>query len=304
MSRGWSARGLPDLSGKVSVVTGANSGVGFETARGLARKGVHTILACRDRVRAEAARHRVMAEIPDASCEVMLLDLASLDSVRRFAREFGVSHDRLDILVNNAGVMLVPYDTTRDGFEMHLGANHLGHFALTGLLIDRLLASPGSRVVTVTSAAHRYGRMDFENLMFEGGSGYSPFRAYARSKLANLLFGYELQRRLVGSDSRALAAHPGGTATNLGRRMTERPLYRTLLPFFEWLSQSPAQGALPSLRAATDPKAMGGQFYGPRGLLGMRGAPVVVQPSPSATDEAVARRLWKVSEELTDVRFP
>ena len=290
MSRDWSARDLPDLSGKVSVVTGASSGIGFETVRGLARKGVHTILACRDRVRAEAACHRVMAEIPDASCEVMLLDLASLESVRRFAREFGVSHDRLDILVNNAGVMLVPYDTTRDGFELHFGTNHLGHFALTGLLIDCLLASPGSRIVTVTSASYRFARMDFDDLMFGGEKGYSRFRAYARSKLANLLFTYELQRRLAGSGTRALAAHPGGTATNLGRRMAERSLYRTLLPFFEWLSQSPAKGALPSLRAATDPKAMGGRFYGPGGLLGMRGAPVVVQPSPSATDEAVAEK--------------
>jgi len=303
MSERWTPEDMPNLTGRIAIVTGANSGIGFETAKEFARKGAETVLACRDVSRARAALEAIQMEIPWARVELMDLDLASLSSVRRFAKAVRATHERLEILVNNAGVMVTPYGATEDGFEQQFGINHLGHFSLTGLLIDRLLASPGSRVVTVTSAAHRYGRMDFENLMFEGGSGYSPFRAYARSKLANLLFTYELERRLAGTETIAVAAHPGGTATNLGRRMIERPLYRTLLPFFEWLSQSPAKGALPSLRAATDPKAMGGQFYGPGGLLGMRGAPVVVQPSPSATDEAVARRLWKVSEEHTDVRF-
>jgi len=304
MSRNWTPNDLPDLSGSVAVVTGASSGMGWEVSRALARKNATVVLACRDEDRGRAASGSIRSGNPEARVEVMALDLASLASVRRFAEAFRADHDRLDLLVNNAGVLLAPYDTTEDGFERHFGTNHLGHFALTGLLIDRLVATSASRIVTVGSRGHGMGRIDFANLMYEEGKGYSAMRAYARSKMANLLFTYELQRRLVGTDTIAVAAHPGGAATDLGRRMRDRRCYRAILPLLEWLSQSAAEGARPILRAATDPNVTGGQYYGPDGLLGMRGDPVLVRSHPRSYDRDLARRLWEVSEELTGVRFP
>ncbi len=304
MNTTWTPDDIPDLSGSVAVVTGANSGMGLEVSRALARKNAAVVLACRDNDRGRAASESIRSGIPEARVEVMTLDLASLASVRRFAEAFLGGHNRLDVLVNNAGVLLVPYDTTEDGFERHFGINHLGHFALTGLLMDRLLATSASRIVTVGSRGHIMGRIDFANLMYESGEGYSAARAYARSKLANLLFTYELQRRIAVTDTIAVAAHPGGAATDLGRRMRDRRFYRAILPLLEWLSQSAAAGARPILRAATDPAVKGGQYYGPGGLLGMRGAPVVVRSHPRSHDKDVARRLWEVSEELTGVRFP
>ena len=303
MSRKWTPNDIPDLSGSVAIVTGANSGIGWEVSCALARKNAAVVLACRDDDRGRAASESIRSGIPEARVEVMTLDLASLGSVRRFAEAFRADHDRLDVLVDNAGVLLVPYDTTEDGFERHFGVNHLGHFALTGLLMDRLLATSASRIVAVGSRGHAMGRIDFANLMYEGGKGYSALRAYTRSKLANLLFTYELQRRLAGADTIAVAAHPGGAATDLGRRMGDRRCYRAILPLLEWLSQSAAEGARPILRAATDPNVKGGRYYGPRGLLGMRGDPVVVRSHPRSHDRDVARRLWEVSEELTGVRY-
>lgn len=306
MNRTWTPNDIPDLSGRVAIVTGANSGMGLEVSRELARKNAAVVLACRDDDRGRAASESIRSGVPGARVEVMALDLASLASVRRFAEAFREGHQQLDVLINNAGVLLAPYDTTEDGFERHFGINHLGHFALTGLLMDRLLATSASRIVTVSSRGHGMGRIDFTNLMYEDGKGYSAMRAYARSKLANLLFAYELQRRLVGADTItiAVAAHPGGAATDLGRRMGDRRFYRAILPLLEWLSQSAAAGARPILRAATDPDVAGGQYYGPSGFLGMRGAPVVVRSHPRSHDLVVARRLWDVSEELTGVRFP
>jgi len=295
---------IPGLSGRTAIVTGASGGIGLEVTRELARKGAAVVLACRSHSRGHAALESVEAGVPDARVEVMELDLADLSSIQRFARTFRGSFDRLDLLINNAGVLLVPYGTTQDGFERHFGINHLGHFALTGLLIDRLLASDASRVVTVSSRGHVFGRMDFANLMFGSGRGYSAMRAYARSKLANLMFTYELQRRLPASSTMAVAAHPGGAATDLGRRMRERHLYRATLPLLERLSQSASAAALPILRAATDPNVAGGEFYGPSGLLGMRGHPVRVESSHSSYDEDTARRLWASSEDLTGVCFP
>jgi len=300
----WTADRIPDLSGRVVIVTGGNSGIGLETARRLARKGACVILASRDEPRARAAIRSIRTEIPEAEVGFLPVDLASLRSVRDFAEAFRTRFDCLDILVNNAGVMVVPYGRTEDGFERQFGTNHLGHFALTGLLIDRLLGSPASRVVTVTSAAYRYGRLDFENLMSDGAKGYSAFRAYARSKLANLLFTQELQRRLSDSDTISVAAHPGGAATDLGRRATERRVYRVLLPVFERVSQSAAEAARAVLRAATDPNVQGGELFGPGGRFGMRGAPVVVRPGLAGKGEALARQLWQVSEDLTGVRYP
>ena len=292
------------LSERVAIVTGANSGIGFETARGLALRGARVVLACRDPRRGEAACESIRTGLPDALVEARRLDLGSLESVAQFSEGFLAASDRLDLLVCNAGVMVVPYGTTEDGFEMHFGVNHLGHFALAGLLIDRLLASAGSRVVVVTSVAYRYGQLDFRNLHFEGGRRYAPFRAYARSKLANLLFAQELQQRLAGTGTIAVAAHPGGVATGLGRRMTERHIYRRFLPLFERVSQSASEGARSVLRAATGPDASGGELFGPGGFLGMRGEPVVVGKVQDVADVADAPRLWEISEELTGVRFP
>jgi len=303
MNTNWTPNDVPDLFGSVAVVTGANSGIGLEVSRALARKNAAIILACRDEDRGRAASESIRSGIPAARLEVAALDLASLASIRGFARSFYDKHDRLDVLVNNAGVLLAPYGTTEDRFERHFGINHLGHFALTGLLMDRLLATSASRIVTVSSRGHGMGRIDFANLMYEDGKGYSPARAYARSKLANLLFTYELQRRLYGAETIAVAAHPGGAATDLGRRMGDRGFYRGILPLLEWMSQSAATAARPILRAATDPDATGGQYYGPAGFFGMRGLPVVVRSHPRSHDKVVARRLWEVSEDLTDVRY-
>lgn len=303
MRKSWQVTQIPDLTENVVIITGANSGIGFEAARAIMRNGAMTVLACRDQSRAGSALVRLRNEIPDGRSEILSLDLASLSSIRAFAQQFRSKFHRLDILINNAGCMLAPYHTTADGFELHFGTNHLGHFALTGLLLDRLLATPNSRVVTVSSQAHITARMHFENLMFQDGNGYSPFRAYAQSKLANLLFSYELQRRLAGKTSASIAAHPGGAVTGLGRHMDGCRVYQALRPVMEWISQSPAVGALPILRAATDPGVVGGQVVGPSGFLGLRGRPEVVHSSRSSHDEAMATRLWDVSEQLTGISY-
>lgn len=300
----WTQEDIPDLNGSIAVVTGGNSGIGLAVARALAWRRARVVLACRSRRRGHDACASIRAAIPESRVEVMVLDLASLNSIRRFATEFGARHDRLDLLVNNAGVLLAPYRTTAEGFESHFGVNHLGHFALTGLLIDCLRTSRASRVITVSSRGHVFGRIGVGDLLRESGQRYSPLHAYARSKLANLLFTYELQRRLGTSHVVAVAAHPGGAATGLGRRMGERSLYRVLLPILERLSQSAEHAARPILRAATDPQVAGGEFYGPGGRLGMRGHPVRVRSSRRSYDQALAQRLWDVSEELTGVRFP
>ncbi len=301
----WTTADMPDLTGKVIIVTGANSGIGFEAAKEFARKGAQTILACRSLDKAQGALDRIRAEIPNAPVEIMQLDLASLASVHQFAEAFKAQYDRLDVLANNAGIMMTPYGTTEDGFERQFGTNHLGHFALTGLLIDLLLSTPGSRVVNVSSGGHRMGKMDFSNLMYLGGKGYSPMRAYGRSKLANLLFTYELQRRYaaMGADAIAVAAHPGVSNTDLSRYL-EDTWYLKFFRFLEPLvTQSAAMGALPTIRAAVDPSAKGGDYYGPDGLMEQRGYPVLVQSNDASHNVADARQLWQVSEELTGVYF-
>ena len=301
----WTTANIPDLTGKVIIVTGANSGIGFEAAKEFSRKGGQTILACRNMDKAQTALAEIQAEIPDALAAIMPLDLASLASVRQFADDFTANYQRLDVLVNNAGIMMVPYGKTEDGFERQFGTNHLGHFALTGLLIDMLLATPGARVVSVSSGGHRMGNMDFGNLMYEGGNGYSDVGAYGRSKLANLLFTYELQRRFeeAGVDARALAAHPGSSSTNLGNHLADRWYFQVLLPVMMQLAQSSAMGALPTIRAAVDPNAKGGEYYGPDGFMEQRGYPVVVQSNGASHNVADARRLWQVSEQLTGIQY-
>jgi NAD(P)-dependent dehydrogenase (short-subunit alcohol dehydrogenase family) len=305
MSEIWTTANIPDLTGKAIVVTGANSGIGFEAAKEFARNKAWTILACRNMERAQTALNQVQTQIPYAPAEVMQLDLASLKSVHSFADEFKAKYDRLDVLLNNAGIMMVPYGTTEDGFELQFGTNHLGHFALTGLLLDLLLKTPGSRLVSVSSTGHRFGNIDFDNLMYEDGIGYSPTGAYGRSKLANLLFTYELQRRFeaIGADTIAVAAHPGGSNTNLSRYLYDRWYFRPFRPLEPLITQSAAMGAQPSMRAATEPTVMGGQYFGPSGFLEQKGPPVIVQSNRASHNETVARQLWEVSEELTGVRY-
>jgi NAD(P)-dependent dehydrogenase (short-subunit alcohol dehydrogenase family) len=305
MSEKWTTTNIPDLTGKVIIVTGANSGIGYEAAKEFARKRARTILACHDMAKAQGALDQIQAEIPNAQVEIMQLDLASLTSVRQFAEAFRSRFDRLDVLLNNAGIMMSPYHTTKDGFEVQLGTNHLGHFALTGLLIDLLRKTPDSRIVSISSGGHRFGKMDFENLMYEGGRGYSPTRAYGRSKLANLLFTYELQRQFEASrvSTIAVAAHPGGSHTNLNRYIKGKWWARLMKPVMDRMMQSAAMGALPSIRAATDLDITGGQYFGPGGLMEQRGYPVVVQSNEASHNEADARRLWRISEQLTGVRY-
>ena len=303
----WTEADVPDQSGRIALITGANSGIGFEAARVLAERGARVVLACRSRTKADDAVAAISTTAPDADVSVLELDLADLDQVTIAAATFASAHDRLDLLINNAGLMAIPHQTTVQGYEMQLGVNHLAHFALTGRLLDRLLATPGSRVVSISSQGHRPGRIAFDDLQSE--RKYGPWRAYFQSKLANLLFVAELQRRLTAVDAStiALAAHPGGSRTNLGH---ENPggfvnnLGHAGRPLIEKIALQPAaMGALPTLRAATDPAVVGGEYFGPDGLGEQRGHPRVVGRSRRARDEVTARRLWEVSEELTGVHY-
>jgi len=303
----WTAADIPDLSDRGAVVTGANSGLGFQTALELARHGARVMMACRDQGRGAQAVDRVRALAPGAEVELGLLDLADLASVRRFTGELGDRREGLDLLVNNAGVMAIPHRRTADGFEMQLGTNHLGHFALTGLLWPLLAARPGARVVTISSIAHRAGWISFGNLQRE--RRYERWTAYGQAKLANLLFAFEVQRRADAADVDLLsmAAHPGYAATNLqavGPQMSGARLSARLFDAANRVFAQPgAQGALPSLYAATSPDARGGAYYGPDGFGEVRGYPTRVKAARRAYDERTARRLWQVSEDLTGVRY-
>ena len=299
----WTVADVPDQSGRVAVVTGANSGIGFEAATVLARRGAHTVLACRDAGRAEDALTRLSAAVPEATVPLVRLDLASLESIRAAADQILATHDRLDLLINNAGLMWPPYGRTADGFELQFGTNHLGHFAFTGLVLEAMLPVAGSRVVTVSSNGHRVGRINFADLQSE--RRYSRMTAYAQPKLANLMFAYELQRRLheAGAPTAALAAHPGVAFTELTRNLPGvlQAAYPAVGGLF---TQSAAMGALPTLRAATDPAAAGGEFYGPAGLAQVKGYPVRVSSTARSHDQAAQRRLWAESERLTGVTYP
>ncbi len=305
--KSWTADDLPDLSGKTIVVTGGNSGIGYEAAIQFARKRARVVLACRNMDKAHAAAERIAALAPGASVEAMALDLSSLTSVRSFADAFKGRNRTLHVLCNNAGVMALPYCRTADGFEMQFGTNHLGHFALTGLLLDRLLAADGARVVTVSSSAHRMGQIRFDDLQSE--HGYGKWRAYGQSKLANLLFAFELQRRIEAAGAKliSVACHPGYAATNLqamGPRMSGSAMMETLMGLGNRLfAQSAAMGALPTLYAATAPDLRGGEYIGPDGLGEMWGHPAKVDCSAAAHDTAAAARLWQISEQLTNVRY-
>jgi NAD(P)-dependent dehydrogenase (short-subunit alcohol dehydrogenase family) len=302
----WTDADMPDQSGRTAIVTGANSGIGLQTAEALAARGTRVVLACRDLRKAEGAAAQIGATCPGAKVGTVRLDLASLGSVCDAADELRAGCDRLDLLINNGGVMQPPYERTVDGFELTLATNHLGHFALTGLLLERLLTTPGSRIVTVSSVAHARGAMNFDDL--QSVRGFDPDRAYSQSKLANLLFTYELDRRLraAGAEASALACHPGIVLTGLYKtssRLERAAMSPRLRLLNSTLVQSAAMGALPTLRAATDPAARGGEFYGPPGR-GYTGYPVRVESGPRSHDEAVQRQLWEESERLTGVTFP
>ncbi|MEV7679908.1 oxidoreductase [Streptomyces sp. NPDC088341] len=309
MSQRWTAARIPDQRGRTAVITGAGSGIGFETARALAVRGATVVLAVRDPEKGNRARARITGEAPQARVEVQRLDLSSLASVRTAAEELRAAHPRLDLLINNAGVMRVPYQTTVDGFELHFATNHLGHFALTGLLIEQMLDVAGSRVVTVSSADERRTDGRVAEDVHWTARQYSTTGAYAQSKLANIMFTYELQRRLSGrSGPVALAAHPGGSDTEGARRTVGgfSPAVRAAFAVVirPLLFQSSEQGAWPTLRAATDPDAVGGQYYGPGGFLESKGHPKAVRSSKESHDRETQARLWELSEELTQVKFP
>ncbi len=305
----WTERDVPDQTGRPAIVTGSNTGLGFDTARVLAARGAQVVLACRDTTKADAAAARIRAQTPNAQVSVQKLDLGSLASVREAAAELAAAHPRIDLLINNAGVMYPPKSTTADGFELQFGTNHLGHFALTGLLLGNLLPVEGSRVVVVASIAHNIrAKIDFADLQWERRR-YDRVAAYGQSKLANLMFAYDLQRRLAaaaqaqGTKTIAVAAHPGVAATELTRHVPGAGLPGVSWVFGRILNTA-EMGALPTLRAATDPAVRGGQYWGPDGFREMRGYPVLVGSSTQSTDVALQQRLWQVSEELTGITYP
>jgi len=296
----WTTADIPGQTGRVAVITGANTGLGYETAAALAAKGANVVLAVRNIEKGKNAAALIALRNPGANVTVQELDLSSLESVRAAADQLRSDYDKIDLLINNAGVSYSNKSTTKDGFELHFGTNHLGHFAFTGLLLDRVVAVPGSRVVTVSSTTHRMGGpFDFDDWQWE--RRYRPFAAYGQSKLANLLFTYELQRRLTGKPTIAVAAHPGGSSTEITRNLpwALRAANTVMSPLY----QDPAMGALPTLRAATDPGALGGQYFGPGGFAEIRGYPRVVRSSDQSYDVELQRRLWALSEELTGVVY-
>ena len=286
-----------DLHGRRVIVTGANSGIGFVTAKQLAKQGASVTLACRNEAEGRARADEIRAEVPNADLEVRRLDLGDLSSVRSFVAGYLADHDSLHLLINNAGIMVPPYGKTAQGFETQFGVNHLGHFALTGSLLDLITNTPGSRIVTVSSIAHYMGRIDFADLNWE--KGYRAQAAYGQSKIANLLFTYELQRRLAaaGKDTIAVAAHPGWTETNLQEHAKGVKFLN------RFLAQEPLMGALPTLYAATEPGVNGAEYFGPNGFMEMNGSPKKVKSNKRSHDRNVAERLWNISEELTGVRF-
>lgn len=293
----WAFSDIPKMDGKTVIVTGANSGIGAVTARELGRAGATVILACRNAEKAKESIESLLLAVPAGDFRFLALDLADLASVRRFTSEFKEEHANLDLLINNAGVMVPPYSMTQQGFEMQLGTNHLGHFALTGLLIDRLTSTAGSRVVNVASNAHKFGRIQFDDLQSE--RRYRRWAAYGQSKVANLLFHFELGRRLSrgGHSLLTTAAHPGWTRTNLMKHTLSARVFGPLL------AMGPDGGAKPTLRAAVDPSAAAGDYFGPKHAFQMRGAPVLVSPSAYARRDDIAKELWDVSTQLTGIEF-
>lgn len=293
----WTPADIPDQTGRTAIVTGSNSGIGFDAALHLAASGAHVILACRNETKADTARAQILEHHPSASVQTAPLDLANLESVEAFSNAYCQRHETLDLLINNAGLMIPPFGTTKQGFELQFGTNHLGHFALTGRLLPALLNTPQARVVTIASNAHRFGRMDFDDPNHT--KRYIAWEAYGQSKLANLLFAFELQRRLDNASSSltSIAAHPGFASTKITRQS------RWMLALTPVFGQSSDLGAWPTLRAATDPGAEGGSYWGPRWMFQLWGAPVQVRSNRASRDASAATRLWALSEQLTGVSF-
>ena len=307
MSNKWNQENIPNLTDKVIVITGANSGLGLESTKAFAAKGATVVMACRNMSKAEQAKAEVLAANPNAKLDLMQLDNASLDSVRTFANAFKAKYDRLDMLLNNAGVMAIPRSETADGFEMQLGVNHLGHFALTGLLLDVITSTPGARIHSTSSSAAFNGKINFDDLM--GKEAYSRWGAYGQSKLANAVFATELNRRLkaAGYDTIANSSHPGLVMTNLQTNsleqsdapLSERVLYGT---FGKLMAQDVDMGVLPQLYASSALDAKGGVFYGPK-TMRVRGYPAEQKCNDALNDAALLKRFWEVSEELTGVQY-
>lgn len=301
----WTDKDVPDQAGRLAIVTGSNTGLGYDTARVLAARGAKVVMAVRDTAKGESAAARIRGLTPGADVAVHKLDLGSLAAVKDSAADMAAAYPRIDLLINNAGVMYPPKSTTADGYELQFGTNHLGHFALTGILLPSLLPVEGSRVVVVASIAHELkAKIDFDDLQWEKRK-YDRVASYGQSKLANLMFAYDLQRHLAAAKAKtiAVAAHPGVAATELVRHIPGASL-----PGVDWISgkllNTAEMGALPTLRAATDPAVRGGQYYGPDGFRELRGHPILVDSSSQSKDVAIQERLWKVSEELTGVTFP
>lgn len=294
----WNIDQVPSQSGKVAIVTGANSGIGYETTLGLVKKGVEVIMACRNLQNAEGARLKILKAHPEAQIKVWKIDLSSLKEVEKFASQFRQQHHTLDLLINNAGIMMSPYQVTEDGFENQLATNYIGHFALTGLLLPLLTNTSGSRIVTLSSLSYKWAEIHFDDLHFR--IGYSRRKAYGQSKRACLLFAFELQRRLsaAAKNTLSVAAHPGLSKTNLDKYFS--PWIRPLGALF---LQSAKKGALPVLYAALEKDIAGGEFIGPDGFQQMRGYPIKVEADAYSRDTRVGERLWKVSEEMTRVYY-
>lgn len=301
----WTTDNIPSLAGKTIIVTGGNSGLGLQAVKAYAEKGATVVLACRNYDKGETAKKEVTKSVPTAQIIVMTLDLADLSSVRTFAERFNREFDQLDILLNNAGIMMPPYQLTKDGIESQQGTNHFGHFALTGLLLEKLKTTAGSRVVNTSSIAHKQGKMDFDNLLYENGKGYSSFAAYGRSKLENLLFTYGLQEFFTKNklDIKAVVAHPGVSDTNLFSKIGGQFLQSLLKPAFKLFIQPASMGALPQLRASVDESVVGGEYFGPNGIGEMKGHPVIVSPNKNALNKEHIHKLWEVSEKITGVKY-
>jgi len=299
----WTKSNIPDLTGKVIIVTGGNSGLGYESVKAFAEKGAEVIMTSRSIEKGEAAK-KTIGDVK-GKIVVMPLDLMDLASIQSFATDFSKKYKRLDVLLNNAGIMTTPYFLTKDGLEAQNGTNHFGHFALTGLLFSLLKNTPASRIVNVSSMAHKQGKMDFSNLLYENGKGYSPMKSYGRSKLSNLLFTYELQRRIEteGIKCIAVAAHPGVSSTNLFQYLEEKMIFKIFKPLMSPFIQEQEMGALPQIRASVDEHVKGGEYYGPDGFNEMKGFPVLVQSNAASHNLEDARKLWEVSEKLTGVSF-
>ncbi|UCE41797.1 MAG: SDR family NAD(P)-dependent oxidoreductase [Candidatus Aminicenantes bacterium] len=295
----WDSNDIPDQKDRVVIVTGSSSGIGYQAAKVLTEKNATMIIAVRNQQKGNDAADKIKADNPNADVKVMELDLASLKSVHSFATKFKDSYSRLDLLINNAGVMMPPYSKTADGFELQFGTNHLGHFALTGLLIDLIIGTPESRIVNVSSSGHHYGDLNFDDLNWENRP-YKKMKSYGDSKLANIYFTYELQRRLDvnGSNTMVTASHPGWTATELQRHVG-------VLDFLNHIfAQDITMGALPTLYAAVGPDVKGGDYYGPSGWKEMKGYPKKVESNELSHDKEIAQKLWEVSEELTGIKYP